>query len=114
MSLRGHVTWIVAVAVVAAVALPVLVFYTGQATLGPYAGDGLGVFVADYLADLARLRAGAWTLLLGPVAMVAAWRLIVAIAWPGRAASAPAASADSHRASVGARRDPTIGGLSRE
>ena len=107
-------TWIVAVAVIAAVALPVLVLYTGQATLGPYAGGSLGDFVADYIADLARLRAGAWTLLLGPVAMVAAWRVIVAIAWPGRAATAPAATPDSHRASVAARRDPTIGGLSRE
>jgi ABC-type branched-subunit amino acid transport system permease subunit len=114
MSLRGHVTWIVAVAVIAAVALPVLVFYTGQATLGPYAGGGLGNFVADYLADLARLRPGAWTLLLGPVAMVAAWRLIVAIAWPRRAAPAPAAAPDSRRASVAGRRDPTIGVLSRE
>ena len=114
MSLRGHVTWIVAVAIVAAVALPVLVFYTGQATLGPYAGGGLGDFVADYLADLARLRAGAWTLLLGPVAMVAAWRVIVAIAWPGGAASGSTATSDSRRASVAARRDPTIGGLSRE
>jgi hypothetical protein len=70
--------------------------------------------LADYLADLARLQAGAWTLLLGPVAMVAAWRVIVAIAWPGRAAPAPAATPDSRRASVADRRDPTIGGLSRE
>src|SRR5512134_3992503 len=79
MGLSGHVRWVVAVGVAAAVALPVMVFYTGQATLGPYAGGGLGDFVAAYLADLARLRAGAWTLLLGPVALVAAWRLIVAI-----------------------------------
>lgn len=114
MSLRGHLTWIVALAVVAAVALPVLVFYTGQATLGPYAGGGLGDFVADYLADLARLRPGAWTLLLGPVALVVAWRLIVAIAWPRRAAPAPAAPPDPRRASASARRDPTIGGFSRE
>ena len=107
-------TWIVVVAVVATVALPVLVFYTGQATLGPYAGGGLGDFVAAYLADLARLRAGAWTLLLGPVALVAAWRLIVAIAWRRAATPVPAASSDSRRASAAARRDPTIGGLSRE
>lgn len=114
MSLRGHVTWIVVVAIVAAVALPVLVFYTGQATLGPYAGGGLGAFVANYLSDLVQLRAGAWTLLLGPVALVAAWRVIVAILWPGRAPSSPAASPDPHRASMAARRDPTIDGLSRE
>lgn len=114
MSLRGHLTWVVTVAVAAAVAMPVLVFYTGQATLGPYAGGGLGEFVAAYLADLARLRAGAWTLLLGPVALVAAWRLIVAIAWPRSATPAPSASSDLRRAAAAARRDPTIGGLSRE
>ena len=114
MSLRGHLTWIVAVAVVAAVALPVLVFHTGQATLGPYAGGGLGEFLADYLADLARLRAGAWTLLLGPVAMVAAWRLIVAVAWPRQPARRSAASPAERQAAAAGRRVPTIGGLSRE
>jgi hypothetical protein len=114
MSLRVHVTWVVAVAVVAAVALPVLVFYTGQATLGPYAGGGLGDFVADYFDDLAGLRAGAWTLLLGPVALVAAWRLIVAAAWPRRASRRSAASPAERQATAAGRRDPTIGGLSRE
>jgi len=62
--------------------LPVLVFYTGSATLGPYSRGGLGAFLADYVADLGGLRLGAWVLLLGPVALVAAWRVIVALAWP--------------------------------
>ena len=114
MSLRGHLIWIVAVAVVSAVALPVLVFHTGQAMLGPYAGGGLREFVTDYLADLARFRPGARTLLLGPVALVAAWRLLVAIGWPRREATVPAGASDSHRGSATARRDPTIGGFSPE
>jgi len=82
MSLKRHLAWVGVVAVIAAVTLPVAVFYTGTATLGPYARGGLGQFVADYLADLARLRTGAWVLLLGPVALVVAWRIIVALAWP--------------------------------
>lgn len=114
MSLRGHVTWVVTIAVVAAVTLPVLVFYTGQATLGPYAGGGLGDFLGDYLADLARLRPGAWTLLLGPVAMVTAWRVIVALAWTRRLAGGSAPPSMDGRAVPTGRRDPTIGRLSRE
>lgn len=82
MSLKRHVAWLVVAAVFAIVALPVLVFYTGTTTLGPYVHGGLGAFLADYLADLARLSPGAWVLLLGPVALVAAWRAIVALAWP--------------------------------
>jgi len=114
MSLRGHVTWVVTIAVVAAVTLPVLVFYTGQATLGPYVGGGVGDFLADYLADLARLRAGAWTLLLGPVALVAAWRVIVALAWSRQPARGSAPPPTEGRAAPAGRRDPTIGGFSRE
>lgn len=114
MSLRGHLTWVVAAAIVAAVALPVLVFYTGNATLGPYAGGGLGQFVIDYVADLARLRPGAWTLLLGPVVMVAAWRVIVALAWPGQPATGRRESPEGRRATPAERRDPTIDGLSHE
>jgi hypothetical protein len=82
MSFNRDMTWVLLAAVFAAVVLPVLVFYTGTATLGPYAGGGLGAFLADHVADLARLRLGAWVLLLGPVALVAAWRVLVALAWP--------------------------------
>jgi hypothetical protein len=113
MSLKRHLAWVAVVAVVAAVALPVAVFYTGTATLGPYARGGLAQFVADYVADLASLRAGAWVLLLGPVALVAAWRIIVALAWPrGPADEAQPASVGRDPAPR-SRRDPTIGGVSR-
>jgi hypothetical protein len=105
--------WVVTVAVVTTIVLPVLVFYTGTATLGPYTGGGLRAFVADYLADLARGRAGAWVLLLGPVGLVVAWRVIVALIWPrGPAAEARPATAGRDSAPP-ARRDPTIGRLSR-
>jgi hypothetical protein len=73
---------LIAAAVLAATVLPVLVYYTGTATLGPYANGGLQQFVADFYVDLARLRPTAWVLLLGPVLLVALWRMLVAVAWP--------------------------------
>jgi len=82
MSFNRDAAWVMVAVVFAAFVLPVLVFYTGNATLGPYARGGLGAFLADYVADLGGLRLGAWVLLLGPVALVAAWRVIVALAWP--------------------------------
>jgi hypothetical protein len=82
MSFNRDTAWVLVALVFAAVVLPVLVFYTGTATLGPYARGGLGAFLADYVADLAQLRLGAWVFLIGPVALVAAWRVLVALAWP--------------------------------
>ena len=64
--------------------LPTLVYYTGLAVLGPYSRGGLDVFIRDFVADLGRLRPAAWVLLLGPVVLVAVWRVLVAIAWPRR------------------------------
>jgi hypothetical protein len=48
----------------------------------PYAGGGPLQFVTDFYADLARLRLGAWLLLLGPATLVLVWRVLVAYAWP--------------------------------
>lgn len=105
--------WVAAVGIGAAVALPVLVYYTGDTLLGPYSGGGLRDFVSDYLADLARGRAGAWTLLLGPAALVIAWRAVVALAWPGSSASGAQRPAKVPPPAPPARRDPTIGGFNR-
>lgn len=81
MKLRRHVVWLLAAILFAAVALPFLVYYTGVMTLGPYSGGGPLSFYGDFMADLARLRWSAWTLLLGPVALVLVWRLLAAYAW---------------------------------
>lgn len=78
---RRHLPWLIAALAFGAVVLPVLVYYTGSATLGAYAGGGLGRFMGDYLADLARLRLSAWTLLLGPVGLVLVWRTLLTYAW---------------------------------
>jgi len=61
-----------------AVVLPFLVYATGVETLGPYSRGGAGSFYADFLADLARLRPAAWTLAVGPAALVLTWRLFKA------------------------------------
>lgn len=81
MIARRHLAWFAAAALFSAAVLPFLVYYTGTVTLGPYQG-GAGRFYADFYADLARLRPGSWLLLLGPVALVIAWRALVAYAWP--------------------------------
>jgi hypothetical protein len=82
MHFKRHVAWIIAAVAFAACVLPLLVYYTGVFTLGPYARGGPWRFVGDYYADLLHLRAGAWVLLLGPVALVAFWRVLIEVAWP--------------------------------
>ena len=82
MHLKRHAAWMAAALVFAAIVLPFLVYYTGVKTLGAYAGGGPLEFFFGFYADLARLRPGAWVLLLGPAALVLVWRVIVAYAWP--------------------------------
>lgn len=82
MSHRRHLPWLVAALAFGALVLPILVYYTGTVTLGPYARGGPGDFLRDYLADLVRLRGSAWALLLGPAGLVLVWRMLVAYAWP--------------------------------
>lgn len=79
---RRHLLWLIASLATGLLALPVLVYYTGSATLGPYVHGGPGSFLRDYFVDLGHLRGSAWALLLGPVALVLVWRMLVAYAWP--------------------------------
>jgi hypothetical protein len=81
MSLSRHTGWMVAAALFAALLLPVVVYYTGTATLGPYSRGGLMQFLGQFWADVLRLRPHAWLLLLGPVVLVTAWRVVVTYAW---------------------------------
>jgi hypothetical protein len=66
--------WLLAALLFGVLVLPLLVFVTGAQLLGPYAGGGAGAFLADHLRGLGGLRWHAWTLVLGPVVVVAAWR----------------------------------------
>lgn len=81
MQLQRHLSWVAAALLFAAAVLPFLVYYTGTATLGPYAGGGPLQFLADFYRDVGRLRLGAWLLLLGPATLVIVWRVLVAYAW---------------------------------
>jgi hypothetical protein len=82
MHLKRHLAWILTALVFGALVLPFLVYYTGLAVIGPYANGGPLQFLGDCLADFARLRPGAWLLLLGPATLVLVWRVLVAYAWP--------------------------------
>lgn len=85
MRLSRHLAWPLAALLFAVVVLPFLVYYTGTQTLGPYANGGSLRFVTDFYASLAQMQGAAWTLLLGPVALVIFWRVLVAYAWPTKA-----------------------------
>lgn len=87
MRLNRNLLWPAAALLFAATVLPVLVYYTGTQTLGPYSKGGPLQFVGDFYVSLAHLRGAAWTLLLGPAALVAFWRMLVVFAWPREAQS---------------------------
>jgi hypothetical protein len=74
MTFKREATWLAVAAAFGALALPLLVYFTGIAVLGPYSEGGPAAFYSAFLADLARLRWPAWTLVLGPPAVVLCWR----------------------------------------
>jgi len=74
MTFRRDATWLLAALLFGLLALPVLVYLTGLTILGPYAHGGLPAFLSDFLADLVRLRWFSWSLVLGPLVIVATWR----------------------------------------
>jgi len=86
MHFKRHVAWTVAALGFAALVLPFLVYFTGLQVFGPYRGGGPLQFLGDFYVDLGRLQPGAWLLLLGPVMLVAVWRMLVANGWPGTGA----------------------------
>jgi hypothetical protein len=81
MKSRHHIQWVLAALAFGAAILPLLVYATGARTLGAYSGGGPGAFYGAFATDLAHLRPAALALLLGPAALVAVWRLLVAYAW---------------------------------
>ncbi len=62
--------------------LPFLVYLTGAYVLGHYASGGPLGFLGDYLRGLVTLRWHAWSLALGPLAIVAVWRGLLRLAAP--------------------------------
>jgi len=52
-------------------AMPAVVFFVGSSLLGPYGENaGLGRFYADFFGDLAEPSLRAWSIALGPLALV--------------------------------------------
>ena len=65
--------WLIAALVFGLLVLPWLVYGTGRALMGPYAGGGAASFFAAFLGDLLTFRLHAWALALGPLMIVACW-----------------------------------------
>ncbi|HET9695144.1 MAG TPA: hypothetical protein VFP48_12245 [Steroidobacteraceae bacterium] len=62
--------------------LPFLVYLTGTYVFGSYASGGALGFMGDFMRGLATFRWYAWSLALGPLAIVAVWRGLWALAAP--------------------------------
>ncbi len=67
--------WLLAALLFGLLALPFLVYVTGTYVLGKYAGGGVASFFGDYLRDLVTLQWYSWVLALGPLVIVASWRI---------------------------------------
>ena len=75
-NLRGDKFWLVAALAFGLLVLPLLVHSTGVYVLGKYADGGAAAFFGGYLRGLATLRWYSWVLALGPVVIVALWRIL--------------------------------------
>lgn len=95
------------------VLLPSLIYMVGIALLGEYSGGGrLGAFYGDVFRDLSQGSPQAWGLVLGPLILVEAVRLIFLNFGSQPATEAPApktpASAGKSRPATRERREPTL------
>jgi hypothetical protein len=76
MNPRRDKFWLLAALVFGVLVLPFLVHLTGVYVLGKYTGGGATVFFGDYLRGLVTLRWYSWVLALGPVVIIAMWRVV--------------------------------------
>jgi hypothetical protein len=100
-SLKRDSIWLLAAAIFGLLVLPLLVYFTGTATLGPYSGGGPARFLVDFFRDLARLEWQALTLATVPLVLMFLWRLLRRLR---------RRIADAHRrdAAPSTRREPTL------
>ena len=78
-----------------AVALPVLIYYTGSKIVGPYEGSGrIMEFTGSIYVDALQGQPTAWLLLLAPAALLAVWRIF---SWVRRRSLATPGSAGYSR-----------------
>ena len=71
---RNDKYWWLAALVFGVLALPFLVHATGVFFFGRYAAGGALGFFGDFVRGLASFHWYSWTLALGPLVVVAAWR----------------------------------------
>jgi hypothetical protein len=93
--------------------LPAVIFWVGIAMLGPYGegqGAGMGTFYGDFYGDLANGEVRAWTLSLGPLALVSLIRIIFIGTRPKaeRAAEIEPQSPSEPRAAESRRVEPRV------
>jgi hypothetical protein len=62
-----------------AVVLPLIVWLTGRALLGPYANGGMFAILGDFFALLQTGSIAAWVLLLGPYVLLGLLRIAAAL-----------------------------------
>jgi len=100
-SLKRDSIWLLAAAIFGLLLLPLLVYFTGTATLGPYSAGGPARFLVDFFRDLARLEWQALTLATVPLVFMILWRLLRRLR---------RRIADAHRrdAAPSTRREPTL------
>jgi len=73
--MRGKLIYLASLVFLGALALPVLVYYTGTKLVGPYEGTGgFPQFLGSVYLDAIRGHPGAWLLLLAPALLFAVWR----------------------------------------
>ena len=75
MNPRRDKFWLLAALVFGVLVLPFLVYLTGVYVLGKYSAGGAAVFFGDYLRGLVTLRWYSWVLALGPLVIIASWRI---------------------------------------
>jgi hypothetical protein len=66
--------WFLAALAFGFVVLPFLVHLTGVFFFGKYASGGALAFFGDFVRGLATMRWYSWSLALGPLAIIVAWR----------------------------------------
>lgn len=87
--------------------LPMLIYLVGARLLGGYAGgQGLGAFLADFYRSLASGSLAAWSIALGPTALIYAIRYTL-IPWPRFARPAPP-TADATGDNGEVKREPFV------
>jgi hypothetical protein len=85
-SIRREFILLVAAFVFGLVVAPPLVWLAGSHTLGPYAGGGLGSFLAAFYRSLASGTFGYWMIVVGPYLIALVVRALFGIGRGPRAA----------------------------